>query len=121
MVPGHSSYHSASLIPSAPPAPSGPSAEDVKRVISEYESRKTIKDDSAKSDKDSKDKEKEKASATPPATASPIPVATPAATHRKFALHRQIFDMRRNEIKRKEMGMRAKEVGKGLPQVPRGF
>jgi hypothetical protein len=99
--------------------------DDVKRVISEYESRKAKNEDKGQDkdgkavDKDKAEPNKGKGAATSIPTAAPVSTADP--THRKFALHRQIFDMRRNEIKRKEMGVRAKEVGKGLPQVPRGF
>ena len=48
-------------------------------------------------------------------------LSSPPATHRKFALHRQIFDMRKNEIKRREQSVKAREVGRGLPQVPKGM
>ncbi len=61
------------------------------------------------------------AGAKSPASAaptSPLPVAPPA--HRKFTLHRQIWEMRKAEIKKREMTTKAKEVGRGLPQVPHG-
>lgn len=41
-------------------------------------------------------------------------------THNKYALHRHIFEARRNELRRKEMNKKAKETAQGLPQVPRG-
>lgn len=43
-----------------------------------------------------------------------------ATTHNKYALHRHIFEARRNELRRKEMNKKAKETARGLPQVPRG-
>jgi hypothetical protein len=107
---------SATLISPPPaPTPSGPSQEEIKKVIADYKAReekKGAKSDEKEKDKDKKeDKEKEK-----PKPASPIPSspAPPSASHRKFALHRQIFEMRRDDIKRKEQGVKAREVGKGM-------
>ncbi|ORX39579.1 VPS4-associated protein 1 [Kockovaella imperatae] len=124
-----------------PPSNSGPSPEDIRKVIADYHAREakkaspTEKDakespQGSKNDTEGKDKSK---SVNPGAEKSPahsvdlsnmsnLPVSTasPPSTHRKYALHRQIFDMRRAEIKRKEQGVKAKEVSKGLPQVPRG-
>ena len=130
---------SASLIP---PPQTGPSAEDVKKVVADYhvrEARKAIEaKESGKTDKDSKDKDnkakddkekekdkdkeqdEDKSKDSPAPTIPSIPIAAPAPSHRRFALHRQMYDMRKNEIKRKEQGVKAREVGKGLPQVPRG-
>jgi hypothetical protein len=110
-------------------------------VIADYKAREEKKK-ATKDDKDTKGKE-----STVPAPAPipvPVPTSTPptsaqVASHRKFALHRQIFEMRRDDIKRKEQGVKAREVGKGefhydtsrsfpgsssligLPQVPRGM
>lgn len=147
---------SATLLtpPAAPaPTPPGPSQEDIRKVIADYKAREAKKGD--------KDKAKEvddgrepplttsasgSASASPKPTPASPPAASvppaPAQSHRKFALHRQIFDMRVQEIKRREQGVKAREVGKGeslglwrtdmigpsrggadgagLPQVPRG-
>lgn len=60
-----------------------------------------------------------------PAPASPASEMTgvPSSnvtTHNKYALHRHIFEARRNELRRKEMNKKAKETAQGLPQVPRG-
>lgn len=123
---------SATLINPPAPTPSGPSAEDIRKVISDYKSRESKK---AEGDK-GKEKEKEKEvkvddslepppeplvkSPSPkpqPTSSTHVPVAAPAPSHKKYALHRQIFDMRRDEIKRKEMGVKAREVGKGESQV----
>jgi hypothetical protein len=38
--------------------------------------------------------------------------------HKKYALHRQIFEMRKMEMRRKEQGAKAKEVSKGLWERP---
>jgi hypothetical protein len=85
-------------------------------VIADYKAReekKGVKSDEKEKDKDKKeDKEKEIPKPTSPIPSSPAP--TPAASHRKFALHRQIFEMRRDDIKRKEQGVKAREVGKGM-------
>jgi hypothetical protein len=103
---------SATLItPPAPTPPAGPSQEDIRKVIAEHKAREDKKE---KGDKE-RDKEKEKPASPKPNSAvpTPAPAPAPAASHRKFALHRQIFDMRRDDIKRKEQGVKAREVGKG--------
>nr|XP_019013219.1 uncharacterized protein I206_01284 [Kwoniella pini CBS 10737]OCF52000.1 hypothetical protein I206_01284 [Kwoniella pini CBS 10737] len=122
----------ASPISSPTPIPaltptSGPSAEDLKKVISEYQSREARKLDKDKVKKDEKDTDKDKekenendkinSSTSIPSTQS-IPTSTvqppiPAPTHKKYALHRHIFEMRKNELKRKEQGNKAKEVSRG--------
>ena len=120
--------NSASPIsPPSTPAP-GPSADDIKKVIADYQAREARKgekgkdkdgekkDDKSKSGESDKDKDKDKKKKTDGAVSPPsIPLTTPspAATHRKFALHRQIFDMRRADLKRKTQGVQAKEVSKG--------
>jgi hypothetical protein len=107
--------NSATLISPPPaPTPSGPSQEEIKKVIADYKAReekKGAKSDEKDNDK-KEDKEKEIPKPTSPIPSSPAP--TPAASHRKFALHRQIFEMRRDDIKRKEQGVKAREVGKGM-------
>jgi hypothetical protein len=77
-----------------------------------------IAEHKAREDKKEKgDKEKKKPASpkpiSPVPSPAPAPAPAPAASHRKFALHRQIFDMRRDDIKRKEQGVKAREVGKG--------
>ena len=105
-----------------PPTPSGPSEDEIKKVISDYHAKEAKKKDSAGEDKkggkeEEKEKEKEGGrKASPPLSIPGIPPAGspgPAAGHKKYALHRQIFDMRRAEIKRKEQGVKAREVGRG--------
>ncbi|KAK4683779.1 hypothetical protein P7C73_g6447, partial [Tremellales sp. Uapishka_1] len=114
----------ATLIPIPVPAQSpGPSSEDIRKVVSDYEARKTKATADGNKNKDEKsDKEKEKPAKPAPIpvpVASPVPALAPTPSHRKFALHRSIFDMRKAEIRRREQGVKAKEVSKGLPQVPR--
>ncbi|WRT66825.1 uncharacterized protein IL334_003788 [Kwoniella shivajii] len=122
---------------SPPAATSGPSADDIKKVISDYQSREARKfskieekdkdkDQEKKDEKGEIDKIKEKDKdqdkpKSPEASTPSIPTAsTPVSpTHRKFALHRHIFEMRKNDIRKREQGIKAKEVSKGLPQVPR--
>jgi len=139
--------HSATLIPAPAsiPAPPGPSQDEIRKIVAEYKAKEEKKsksdaeDKDKEKDKEDKDKEKEKSKPTVPAPAPAPAAAAVAAVHRKFALHRQIFDMRRDDIKRKEQGVKAREVGKGasfsfyvgvcwanakcvgLPQVPRGM
>nr|XP_019043116.1 hypothetical protein I302_08827 [Kwoniella bestiolae CBS 10118]OCF22046.1 hypothetical protein I302_08827 [Kwoniella bestiolae CBS 10118] len=122
----------ASPIPT-PASTSGPSADDIKKVIADYhqrEARKNTKDDKDKDkdkdkkddkdkdkDKDEQEKEekKEKPSSGPSPSTPSIPTSsTPQPpTHRKFQLHRHIFEMRKNELRRKEQGNKAKEVSRG--------
>lgn len=126
-----SSKCSASLIPPPTPAsstPAKPSAEDIRKVVAQYQARESAKSKSAAgkdkgdgSGSKGQDKEKEKGKESPKSPASPAPASTPTPaptpTHRKFALHRAIFDMRRNELKRREMGVKAREVGRGKPSL----
>lgn len=95
-------------------------------MVAEYQARESAKSRSAAgkdkgdgSGSKDQDKEKEKEKESPKSPASPAPASTPTPaptpTHRKFALHRAIFDMRRNELKRREMGVKAREVGRGKP------
>ena len=135
---------SATLIPAPSPVPEppGPSQDEIRKIVAEYKakeekrSKSDDKDKDKEKDKEDQDKEEKKSKPTVPVPApAPTPTAV-AAVHRKFALHRQIFDMRRDDIKRKEQGVKAREVGKGasfsffgwanaksvgLPQVPRGM
>jgi hypothetical protein len=111
-------------------------------VISEYHSREAKKAEKAKGadgdkdkdkDKDKekdndKDKDAEKVSGSPAKSpspsikspASPPAGTTPSGTHRKYALHRQIWDMRRMEMRKKDHTAKAKEVGKGECGVASG-
>ncbi|WOO83408.1 UPF0589 protein [Vanrija pseudolonga] len=57
---------------------------------------------------------------TPPAPITANIPSSTAPTHKKYALHRSIFEARRADLIRKQQAARAKEVSKGLPQVPRG-
>lgn len=110
-----------------PPTQSGPSPEDIKKVIADYHVREAKKAEAAKEQGKEDEKEKEgskdaKDQKVVEIPSSPsIPVTSPPASHRKFALHRQIFDMRKSELRRRDQGNKAREVGKGLPQVPRGM
>lgn len=97
-------------------------------MISDYEARQAKKKDNEK-DKEKGEKdagkkpddgEKIKSPSSTPASPSSTSATAAAPSHKKYALHRQIWDMRRAEHKRKDQSSKAKEVGKGLPQVPRG-
>ncbi|KAL7422101.1 hypothetical protein Q5752_002744 [Cryptotrichosporon argae] len=126
----------------------GPSAEDVRKVVADYHVREARKAEAAKAGKDGagkdkegkegkddkdeckdKDKGKDGPASNPSAPtsspsqrqaqASPAPTPTPP-THRKFALHRQLFESRKAELRRREQAAKAREMSRGLPQVPRG-
>jgi hypothetical protein len=47
--------------------------------------------------------------------------SVPAQTHNKYALHRTFFESRKALRISTENAARAKEVSRGMPQVPRGF
>jgi hypothetical protein len=114
---------SASLIPPAAASTPSPSAADIARVVEEHKAREARRLEKAKAKDDagdSKDEDKQKnkskdpaspAASTPPGTASPAPSSGPQ--HRQFELHRSIFAMRQRELKTREQGAKAKEVGKG--------
>lgn len=80
-------------------------------MIADYKAKEAKKADKGKEG----EKEKEKADSPKPTSIPASPASPPPATHRKFALHRQVFEMRQSEIKRKEQGVKAREVGKGAP------
>lgn len=129
--------------------PPGPTQEDIRKVVSEYqarEARRTAAQAKKDDEKDDKDKEKKgllgsalemgsklisgspsedgaKSPASAPGTPAGDMTGVPSSnvtTHNKYALHRHIFDARRNDLRRKEMNKKAKETAQGLPQVPRG-
>nr|XP_031858585.1 uncharacterized protein CI109_005965 [Kwoniella shandongensis]KAA5525657.1 hypothetical protein CI109_005965 [Kwoniella shandongensis] len=110
--------------PIAPPISTTPTPtpEEIRKVVADYKSRQKKDTKDPKDEKDTdKDNEKEetKSPSTPPIPVVATPPAPAAPTHKKYTLHRAIFEMRKNELKKKEMGVKAREVGKGLPQVPR--
>ncbi|WVR04923.1 hypothetical protein IAU60_001935 [Kwoniella sp. DSM 27419] len=131
---GHLSDPASPIAPVIPPVAT-PSPEDIKRVVSEYqarEARKKGKEDdkgggSKKGGSEDGGSKEGKGSASPAPTPTPTAAATSppsaaAPTHKKYQLHRHIFEMRRAEQRKKEQGVKAREVSRGLPQVPRtGF
>ena len=109
---------SATLISTPPAAAPGPTAEDIRKVIAEHKAREARKDKDKEKDKD-KDKPEQDAkdakpkAPAPPTSPSPVPVASPPPSHRKYALHRAMFEMRRTELRRKDQAGKAKEVSRG--------
>jgi len=155
----HVTISSATLIPQ--PEPAGPSKEEIAKVVDEHREREARRAEKSKTksddgdEKDEKGDDKSKTSKTKDESESKIPSYGPppivgipdstasstASKHRQFALHRGIFSMRERDVRAKEQGAKAKEVGKGkhtflpdvlawalssqsallgLPQVPRG-
>lgn len=118
---------SATLIPE-PPAATGPSKEDIAKVIQEHKKKEADRADKAKQTEkqdaeekgkgDSKDSEESKpkpaSSPSPPSTIHiPESSAPTPSKHRRFALHRGIFSMRERDVRSREHVAKAKEVGKG--------
>ncbi|RXK36048.1 hypothetical protein M231_06696 [Tremella mesenterica] len=107
-----------------PPPGSGPSDEDIKKVIADHHAREErkklaqkdgqpkVKDEKekGKEGKDSKGEEKKSSRQSSPPLS--IPNSNPP-THKKYTLHRHIFDMRRAEVKKRALGQQAKEMTKG--------
>lgn len=111
------------MIPPKVEEPSGPTKEDIAKVIEEHKQqearrleRSKEKDQDGKDgktdDKDNQDPKKKAAVPIP----LPIDVTGSSATpkHRQFVLHRGIFSMLEREARSREQGAKAKEVGKGL-------
>ncbi|ODN72677.1 hypothetical protein L202_08116 [Cryptococcus amylolentus CBS 6039] len=104
-----------------PPQLSAPSAEDIRKVVADYHARDSRKKEaSAKPDEKEKDPKDAKSPSPAPSPAPTVPTSTPPAqpTHRKFALHGKMFEIRKQEMRRREQGVKAREVGRGLPQSP---
>lgn len=97
-------------------------------MIAEHQARESKKSKSTSDPKSTSGTDKDKPTdppllkpSTPPVPAPiPVPTASPPASHRKFALHRSMFDMRRNELRRKEQVGKATEVSKGGYRLSEG-
>ncbi|WVQ77911.1 hypothetical protein IAR50_007617 [Cryptococcus sp. DSM 104548] len=104
-----------------PPQASTPSAEDIRKVVADYNAREAKKKQSStKADETEKGTKEAKPDAPSPASSVPTSTPPPRPTHKKYALHGKMFDIRKQELRRREQGVKAREVGRGLPQVPRG-
>ncbi|KAL7413035.1 AAA-ATPase Vps4-associated protein 1-domain-containing protein [Mrakia frigida] len=101
--------------PSAPPSPasSGPSKEEIAKVIADYERKKSKGKDK---DEDKKDKKEEPASA--PFLTPSVPAAPPPPSHPVYELHRDYWALRQSEMKKRDNLVKAKAVSKDLPRVP---
>jgi len=111
--------------PTAPAAKSALNEEELKKIKEEWEERqKKRKEAAASANKDGETKKDEMRAVTatenkkPPAQLFTSPNAEP--THQKYTLHRQIFAMRVNALKKKQQASQAKAVAPRLPFVPRG-
>ncbi|KAG8956566.1 hypothetical protein FRC04_000044 [Tulasnella sp. 424] len=120
----------ATLVPSETSKPQV-SAEEIERVKKEYEEKqkaKKEKEEAAKKEaakeKDGKDKGADPKTAavpkksTPPAT-TPTPPAPSTPSHQKYTLHRQMFQMRLDEHKKRRQAKEVKEVAPKFPIAPR--
>jgi hypothetical protein len=80
-------------------------------------SKDTSKDDDDKEDKDksnsSKTKQESESKVSPIVGIPDSSASSTSGKHRQFALHRGIFSMRERDVRAKEQGAKAKEVGKG--------
>jgi AAA-ATPase Vps4-associated protein 1 len=99
------------------------SEEELKKIKEEWEDRQKKKKEAAAVDKDGKTTEEDANSAAtenkkPPAQLFASPNAEP--THQKYTLHRQIFVMRANALKKKQQASQVKAVAPRLPIAPRG-
>ncbi|WVO15168.1 hypothetical protein L204_102812 [Cryptococcus depauperatus] len=107
-----------------------PTEQDIQKVIADYHAREAKKKDAQSKDKagsENKDGDQPKegtlsSSVAASSSSSSATAASPTTTetvHRKYSLQSKIFEARKNELKRREMGVKARQVGQGLPQVPR--
>lgn len=112
-------------------------ADEIAKVKEEWEEKQKRKAEKEKADKekekekekdkekkdDKKDNEKEKeGSKSPkiPGSLSPPTPQTPAATHQRYTLHRDMFSMRLTEHRKRRQASQAKELAPRLPGAPRG-
>ncbi|ODO08290.1 hypothetical protein L198_00013 [Cryptococcus wingfieldii CBS 7118] len=98
-----------------PPQLSAPSAEDIRKVVADYNARESKKKEaSGKPDEKEKDPKDAKSPSPAPSPAPSVPTSTPPAqpTHKKFALHGKMFEIRKQEMRRREQGVKASEVGR---------
>ncbi|KAG8883248.1 hypothetical protein FRB97_006943 [Tulasnella sp. 331] len=101
------------------------SAEEIAKIKKEYEEKQQAKKEKEKA----KEKEKEKADdgksekATKPRAPTPIPSSPstppPAPSHPKYTLHRQIYQMRCDEHRKRRQAKQVREVAPKLPIAPR--
>jgi hypothetical protein len=111
--------------PVAPASKPALSAEELKKVKEEWEERqKKRKEAAAASNKDGEMKKVDASpdiateNKKPPVQLFTSPNAEP--THQKYTLHRHVFAMRVNALKKKQQASQAKAVAPRLPIVPRG-
>ncbi|CDZ98820.1 VPS4-associated protein 1 [Phaffia rhodozyma] len=112
-----------------PPPADKPLKEEIGKVIAEYEAKEVRRKEKSKEEREGKDKESEKESikagkeeAEAKKASTPLIPSTPITpSHKSYALHRDIFNMRISDAKKKENLMKAKAVSKDLPRAPTGF
>lgn len=111
--------------PVAPPPNPALNEEELKKIKEEWEERqKKRKDAAVAANKDGETKKADMRAVIttenkkPPAQLFTSPNAEP--THQKYTLHRQVFAMRVNALKKKQQASQAKAVAPRLPLVPRG-
>jgi hypothetical protein len=111
--------------PAAPAPKSALNEEELKKIKEEWEERqKKRKEAAVAANKDGETKKDDMRAVIaaenkkPPAQLFTSPNAEP--THQKFTLHRQIFAMRVNALRKKQQASQAKAVAPRLPFVPRG-
>ncbi|KAJ9105257.1 hypothetical protein QFC21_001624 [Naganishia friedmannii] len=120
-----------SVTPIPEPTPSGPTAEEIAKVVKEHEEkeaqrRKAAAEKDGKASDSAKEKEKDElfkpttATGIIPPSAASVSESASASTlikatggHRRYALHRGIFTMRQRELRAREQGVQAKEKSKG--------
>ncbi|KAG8989226.1 hypothetical protein FRB90_002345 [Tulasnella sp. 427] len=124
----------ATLVPSELAKPQV-SLEEIERIKKEYEEKQKGKKEKEEAKKKEAEKEKEKEKdekkdkgdsktvavpkkATSP-TATPTPPAPSTPSHQKYTLHRQIFQMRQDEHKKRRQAKEVKEIAPKFPIAPR--
>lgn len=111
--------------PAAPAVKPALNEEELKKIKEEWEEQQKKRKEAAAAANKNGETKKDDARAgimtenkKPPAQLFTSPNAEP--THQKYTLHRQVFAMRVNALKKKQQASQARAVAPRLPFVPRG-
>jgi len=104
------------------------SKEEIARVKAEYEERQAKRESAKKEgkkdgDKEEKESPKSKQAASPKPSSPPLQ-PTPAKSSsgpKRWRLHRDIYQMRLDEHRKRWQAAKAREASNSLPSAPRGF
>lgn len=101
------------------------SEDELKKIKDEWEAKEKKRKEKEEASKKTTDATTV-ASTSTSSTSTPVaaPVVTPAApapTHQKYTLHRHIFTMRLNDLKKRRQTSQANAIAPRLPVVPKNL